>query len=77
MGLQTTTNAQGRTIASIDSVTECAQSHTHGFSWLILRDDAGNEVRLFMSALQVRRLHETFAATATPVDASDLARTVA
>lgn len=77
MGMHTCTDMRGRQTAMLSDITECRQSHAQGLSWLTLQDDKGNEVRLFMSPEQVSRLHETFAATATPVDASDLARTVA
>lgn len=76
MGINCTTDGQGRTTASLDTIVECSQAHAHGLSWLILRDDKGNQVSLFVDAAMARRLHQTWAATA-PIDHSDAARRVA
>jgi len=75
MGINWTSDSKGGSTASLDTVVECGQSHALGLSWLTLRDDRGNSVMIFLPREMVRRLHETWAATA-PVDRSDLARTV-
>lgn len=76
MALAFNTDDEGRATVNFDNLTDCSVAGALGFSWLILRDDRGNQVNVHVPPALAHRLHETWAATAI-VDASDLARSVA
>jgi hypothetical protein len=76
MAIGFNTDDEGRATVNIDNLTECSVAGALGFSWLILRDDRGNQVNVHVPPNLALRLHETWAATAI-TDHSDLARAVA
>jgi hypothetical protein len=75
MGIAMSMDDENRATVVVNEIEACGAAFAGDMSWLHLTDTHGNRINLHMPRELVRRLHETYAATAT--DHSDAARRVA